>query len=380
MRFLMRIALFTVCLAVSPALPFVMTQENKSSDLFVVIVNDKRGFIDRSGKIIIEPQWRGANDFSEGRASVAVDVPGYREGYIDITGKLVIPAAFGFADDFKDGLALVSDGYRGEHWGGNHKVGIIDLNGNWVIKPTYSQLYPFSDGLAAAVNDNGELGFIEKTGKVVIPFQFEIRSMVLGGLSAGHLFKFSDGLALMVSKDKFGYIDKSGAWVIKPQFTVAGEFVDGLAVVMRGGDLKKDSSGHYEIIDRTGKSVIKFGKEVSSVKSYSEGLAAVEVEKGKGPPLTGFIDKSGRFVIEPKHPFVKSFSDGLAQFLLENGKWAFMNHSGNIVFSTEYMVPYGFKHGLAKIEKVGPGGALDFQNHKYGYIDKTGKVIWEPTK
>lgn len=28
----------------------------------------------------------------------------------------------------------------------------------------------------------------------------------------------------------------------------------------------------------------------------------------------------------------------------------------------------------------GPGGFGDLKNEKYGYIDKTGKVIWQPTK
>jgi len=379
MRILIQVALLAVYLTVSSAVPFVTTQENKSSDLFVVIVNDKRGFMDRSGKIVIEPQWRGANNFSEGRAVVAMSTPRYKEGYIDITGKLVIPAVYDRAFDFEGGLALVCVGQFGLHMSGDHKFGFIDLNGNWAVKPTYNHLYSFSDGLAAALNDNGKLGFIDKTGKVVIPFQFEINPMYMEGLMPGHIFKFSEGLAPMASKDKFGYINKSGKWAIKPQFTQAWEFVDGLAVVTRGGNLKKESPGHYEIIDRTGRSVIKFGKDVSSVESFSEGLAAVEVEKGKEPPLTGFIDKSGRFVIEPKYPFVKSFSDGLAQFLLENGKWAFMDHSGNIVLSTDYFVPYGFKRGLAFIDKVGAGGFTDFQNQKYGYIDKTGKVIWEPT-
>jgi hypothetical protein len=405
MRFLIRIALFTVYLTVSSALPFVITQENKSTDLFVVTVNDKCGFMDRSGKIVFEPQWRGASNFSEGRASVSVDSPVHREGYIDITGKVVIPAMFVSAADFKEGLAVVGDNYREEHWGGNFKeglasgcddcgeevwggnrrYGIIDLNGNWVIKPIFKKLYNFSDGLAAAVDDYGALGFIDKTGKVVIPFQFETPKFS-GGISAGHFLYFgyhfsgfSEGLAPMTFKGKFGYINKSGKWAIKPQFTNAKEFVDGLAVVIRGGDLKKDYSGHYEIIERTGKSVIKFGKNVSRVESFSEGLAAVEVEKENGPPLTGFIDKSGRFVIEPKHYLVKSFSDGLAQFL-ENGKWTFMDHSGNIVLSTDYSVHYGFRRGLAKIIKHGPGGAFDVQNEKYGYMDKTGKVIWEPTR
>jgi hypothetical protein len=376
MSSLIRIALLAVCLTGLLAVPFVATQENRSNDLFVVIVNNKRGFIDRSGKIVIKPKWDGANNFSEGRAVVVFNSPRYKEGYIDITGKLVIPAIFDSASDFKDGLALAGVGEFGLHGSGDHKFGFIDLNGEWVIKPAYIGLYDFFNGLAAAENDNGKWGFIDNTGKVVIPFQFETGSM------------FSEGLAPVFSKDKYGYIDKSGKWAIQPQFTQANGFVDGLAVVKRGGvlvkpygptfTLKEDFVGQFAIIDRTGKSVIEFEKDVLSVHGFSEGLAAVEVKKGPGSRLTGFIDKSGRFVIEPKYPDVNSFSDGLAQFWL-NGKCAFMDKTGKVVFSTDYGAD-GFKRGLAFIEKVGKEGSFDTDNDKYGYIDKTGKVIWEPTK
>jgi hypothetical protein len=298
-------------------------------------------------------------------------------GYIDITGKLVIPAVYDYAGDFKDGLALVGVGEFGIDGIDDHKYGFIDLNGNWVITHAYHRLYGFFDGLAAAENDNGKWGFLNKTGKVEIPFQFEFGSM------------FSESLAPMFSEEKYGFIDKSGKWAIKPQFTQANGFVDGLAVVKRGGVLMKpegstlimgneDSSAQFEIIDRKGKTVTKFGKGVSSVRNFSEGLAAVEVKKDSGPPLTGFIDTSGQFVIEPKFPFVGDFSDGLAKFLL-NGKWAFMDSAGNVIFSTDYQVSYGFKRGLASITKVEVGGSLEDQNHTLGYIDKTGKVIWEPT-
>lgn len=357
-------------------------QVNDGSDLFVVIVNDKRGFIDRSGKVVIKPQWSGANDFSEGLAVVAVDSPRYKEGYIDATGKLVIEAKFDEAGDFEDGLALVGVGEFGLHDSGDHKFGFIDKNGNWVIAPTYRTMYGFSEGLAAVMNDDGKWGFVDKSGKVVIPFQFENGSF------------FSEGLAPMFSKEKsrYGYIDRSGKWNIEPQFTQASGFVDSVAVVKRGGVLSnpypggmtivsKDGDKHREflIIDKSGKTVVKFGGDVISVKSFSEGLAPVEVSKKQGAPLTGFVDKTGKFVIEPRYSFVDSFQDDLAQFLLD-GKWTFLDKSGKVVFSTPYQVSYGFKRGLAFIEQVGPGGFGDFQNHQYGYIDKTGKVIWQPTK
>lgn len=351
------------------------------SDLFVVIVNDKRGFIDRTGKIILKPEWSGANNLSEGRAVVAVNSPSYKEGYIDTTGKLVIPITFDDASDFENGLALVGVGEFGLHGSGDHKFGFIDITGKWVIPPTYRTMYGFSEGLAAAMNDDRKWGFIDKTGKLIIPFQFEVGSF------------FSNGLARMFSKEKsrYGYIDRSGKWAIEPQFFEAFTFVDGVAVVKSIGNLsnpypggmtigeKDDEESQFLIIDKSGKTVFSFDKAIRRVQGFSEGLAAVEVSQKKGPPLTGFVDKTGKFILSPKYSFVDNFQDGLAQFLLD-GKWTFMDKSGKVVFSTPYQVSYGFKRGLAFMYKLGPGGFGDLKNEKYGYIDKTGKVIWQPTK
>ena len=364
------------------AVSFVVAQKSDGSDLFVVIVNDKRGYIDRTGKIVIEPKWGGADDFSEGLAKVATYDSHYKEGYIDTTGKIAIPLEFDQASDFENGLALVGVGKFGLHGSGDHRFGFIDKKGNWVIKPIYRDLYGFSDGLAAAKNDEGKWGFIDITGKVVIVFQFEIGSF------------FSEGLARMYSKDKsrYGYIGSSGKWIIEPLFTEASSFTDGVTIVKLRGVLSnpyplgmtsisgdEDNDRQFLIIDKSGKTIFTFANNVLSVNGFSEGLAAVEVKGTKDPPLTGFIDKTGKFVLEPKYAFVDSFKEGFAQFLLD-GKWAFLDKQGKVVFSTDYQVSYGFKNGLAFMEKVGPAGYSDYKNNKYGYIDKTGKVIWQPTK
>ena len=64
----------------------------------------KYGFIDKSGKMVIEPQFDGASDFSEGLAQVEKDG---KWGFIDKSGKVVIEPQFDWVSDFSEGLAKV---------------------------------------------------------------------------------------------------------------------------------------------------------------------------------------------------------------------------------------------------------------------------------
>lgn len=59
---------------------------NKSIGLFriIQIQNKKHGYIDKTGEIVILPQFDEAGDFSEGIASVAIS---QKVGCIDRTGK-----------------------------------------------------------------------------------------------------------------------------------------------------------------------------------------------------------------------------------------------------------------------------------------------------
>jgi len=62
---------------------------SQSNNLFVIMVNKKYGFIDRAGKIVIEPQFEFANDFVEGLSLVGIRNDELKSGYIDETGKVV---------------------------------------------------------------------------------------------------------------------------------------------------------------------------------------------------------------------------------------------------------------------------------------------------
>ena len=62
-------------------------------------------------------------------------------------------------------------------------------------------------------------GFIDRTGTIVIPAQFEIART------------FSEGMAFVEKKDKKGFIDKSGRIILEPNFESLGDFSEGYAPV-----------------------------------------------------------------------------------------------------------------------------------------------------
>lgn len=86
-----------------------------------------------------------------------IDVGG-KKGYIDKTGKLVIPPEFTYAYPFSEGLAAVTKSVSGDDgWG------YIDTAGRWVIEPRFQWASSFSGGLAP-VNRRQNCGYIDTSG------------------------------------------------------------------------------------------------------------------------------------------------------------------------------------------------------------------------
>lgn len=65
---------------------------------------------------------------------------------------------------FSDGLARV---------GKDERSGYIDKTGKEVIPSVYDHAYRFSEEQLAPVKMNGKWGFINKEGQVTIPFQYD---------------------------------------------------------------------------------------------------------------------------------------------------------------------------------------------------------------
>ncbi|WP_202898757.1 WG repeat-containing protein [Porphyromonas uenonis] len=83
---------------------------------------------------------------------------------------------------------------------------------------------------------------------------------------------FSEGYAAVCKNGKWGYIDKTGREVIPCQYDWANPFHEGLASVR----FSYDSS--YGFIDTTGREVIRHRREIAVPGDFSEGLVVVKNE------------------------------------------------------------------------------------------------------
>lgn len=316
--------------------------------LFPIEVNSRWGYMDRSGKTVIEPRFDWADDFSEGLAAVKV---GELWGFIDTNGKLVIEARYSSVYQFSEGLARVQIGGYGKPWG------FIDHTGVMVIEPRLADTIgggelenSFHDGLAR-IEVNSLHGFIDKKGNTSIAPRFR------------YAYPFSEGLAAASEglDKKWGYIDKYGNWAIPPKFDQASVFFDGLAPV--------ELNGACGYVDRTGALKIsprfKMNRDddcAVSWGSFEDGLS-----RWKDRDKYGYINKAGEFVIKPQFHLTFNFSEGLA-FVEINGKYGFVDTSGRMAIAPQFYSAKDFNNGLAKV---------DYSRQGWGYIDKRGEFVWK---
>jgi len=98
----------------------------------------------------------------------------------------------------------------------------------------------------------------------------------------------------MVAEDtgfKFGYIDKTGSWVIEPRFDNASSFSEGLAAVSEDGE--------WGYVDTTGTMVIE--PRLWGAFDFRGGIARVghaPVSLEGGTAYEGYIDKAGEIIFE----------------------------------------------------------------------------------
>ncbi|MFS4494323.1 WG repeat-containing protein [Maribacter sp. 2308TA10-17] len=95
----------------------------QSEGLTMVRSNEKYGFMDVSGKVIVPCTYADAEAFSEGLAIIKNDEGQY--GFVDKTGEIILPLVYNRANSFENGIALVSkgDGYL-----------LIDKTGKVIVK------------------------------------------------------------------------------------------------------------------------------------------------------------------------------------------------------------------------------------------------------
>ncbi|QQR59463.1 MAG: WG repeat-containing protein [Candidatus Melainabacteria bacterium] len=211
-------------------------------------------------------------------------------GYVDKDGKQVIKPIYTEAKRFSEGLA----GVRGDRPAIDHSA-MQNLREKYkhVKTPTPELIEEATKQMRAAtiaMNAPAKIQFIDTTGKSVIPAQFT------------HAREFHEGFAAVKKDGKWGFIDKSGATIIPFDY----EWTDDFYKTSNGKIAAVEKNGKVGFIDSNNKTILPF--EYADARSFSEDLAPATID-GK---LWGFIDLSGKFMIEPKFMRANKFNNGRA--------------------------------------------------------------------
>ena len=316
-------------------IPLQYTSIIESDNYFVVNQNKKAGILNTQGKTVVPIQYIAVRGPQSGVFMAANDSNLY--AMLSIDGKPLTPFKYNFVGwTPKDGLWYVQSAYN--------KHGYLDLKGNEVIS---TDIYSYVNSIPKDINfilarkttESGKekYGVIDKTGKTVIPFDFNSLNEPSEGL-----------LAAGFENNKFGFIDMKGKTVIQPVYDIAHSFVNGRAHVGNfkpGADDLLTAFLNNEFlngaIDRSGKVIVPLiyddllvtssdyiaFNQGKSIQSNYNIYTLTSLYYGS-PGKWGLLDKNGKVVVKPMFTNISKTRNG---YFSVNIGATIANDFGNVI-------------------------------------------------
>jgi hypothetical protein len=359
--------------------------------------NDKWGLMLKD-KVIVPPTYDQVENFHHGLAKVSLH---HLSGYINSTGKVVIPLIYEDGLSFTDDITPVKKngrwGYINLHgkpitefvyekaWSMqnslagvrlNGKEGCINNKGEIVIPIEYDYVGFYNEGLIPVAKD-GLWGYVDINNQVKIPFIYE------------ETYEFSGKFGFVFYKGKYGMIDKTGKWIIPAEFNSFEPYPWLHLVVM-------ERDQHYEIWNEEG---IKLTDQVFTMvqEEFNEYLRV-----GTGD-FQGIINSKGEVIVAPEYSFIEITESGTIT-LGKDGKFGVYDIESKsitlpIIYDQvgypeggDYYLTLGNKQGIYNVKKkkvlVEPlydgieehsmGYYLIWKDGRVGLINPEGKVLLEP--
>ena len=290
-------------------------------------------------------------------------------GYVDDDGNERIKADLEWAEPFAGAQALVGRAGR---------TGTINRSGRVVVPIEYDEVSDPVEG-TSTVERNGRVGAVDRNGDLVVPMTFT------------DVGEFSGGLAYAQRDDAYGFINPRGEVVIPFSFVSAGTFRNGLAVVER-----EDGFG---VID------VKGGVVVPAEYDWIEGFDGA-VSRARKDGRTGLISPFGDVLVPLRYDHIGPFRDGLA-LIVEGKRCGYITPTGSIAIPLEYeatddVAGWGdFINSLAEVQSAGKRCLINTRNErvlpcafsdigpatgalipvrkkgKWGYSDRKGNALFD---
>jgi hypothetical protein len=271
--------------------------QDESDGKFIVLKDQKVGYVDTTGKEIIRPKYFDGTNFQNGRAMV---FDSKKWGMIDSKGLLKGQMIYDDILGFEEGIVRVVI---------NNKVGYIDNNGTQIIPCKYDEGFDCYGGLIMVnskyFKTDGEVNY---KGKAIPAGATKSYSTVFNNKGA-MIFKGAD--------DEYVKFTPNGRIIVTKTFNSPGNF---------------NPPSYSKVIKNDGKVIVPY--ESHYYLTIQENW--VKVETMSSPRGVGIMDFDGNMILKPNfksignyqghddgHEYAKvSFRDDTFFYIDENGKCA----------------------------------------------------------
>jgi hypothetical protein len=362
-----------------------------SAGLYPIIKDDKYGYINSEGKIVMQPKYDYAEDFnSAGTAIVFLQrkyflinkkgervseyfqlmeqrknviqtyndgelsdfmghnsVSGGKKGFIDLSGKVVIEN--GKFDEIGWQGMLGFEYWDYEEFKVRGKQGVVDCRGKIVIEPIYDdvEIGQFQTLRFAKVKSGNRYGIIDFDGNVRVPVSY---SEIVSPDKMGIAFATNEKGTVM--------LNRNGEIIKKFPSNIFGACRDG-SCMLYDKNLEK-----IALCDTNGKTIteFKFGK----IYSFNSEEIAPFIDSKLNQ--VGFINRQGDIIIPPTYEKEKYSSHLPNEGLIcvrKNGKFGFIDYTGKVVIDFKFEKASDFEKGYSVIKL----------NGQFGLIGKDGSFV-----
>ncbi|RFC53956.1 WG repeat-containing protein [Brumimicrobium aurantiacum] len=328
--------------------------------LYQFIQNNKYGFMDERGNVVIKANFEYAGQFKNG---LAVVIKEGNHGYINKDGELLIDYQYEEAMDFDQGRAVVVE---------KDKYGMIDVSGTYVLNPEFEDIGSFNDGIAYVQSDSGfqyytldgslafstifDEAFAHQDGKAKVRKGNESGYIGLDGsfivsTTNGTLTHFKDSIYVHILRDSMNLMYANGTYLFENGFDQIGTLVNNRAIVER--------DGKFGFVNGKGEIVIPIKHHV-----YPNYLQFSQFKNGhvilKRMNKYAMIDSVGNSVLPAIFKGIGTYGDLIP--VSKGDGWGYANSNVRLKIDYQYDYAFEFVNGKAIVEKEGKVGLIDIEN------------------
>lgn len=301
-------------------------------------MGNRWGLIDGSGQVVVEPTHRSIFAGPRNGLVTVEDDQGRRQ-LVDLEGQPAIPDAkevdlqAGDLIAFRDGKAkkkrfglyslsrrevVVESAYDAIFFKGDgcvlkkaaRKWGAANAAGEVVIEPTLPWLGPVSEDRAATRDAAGAVGFVDGTGKLVVPHRFESRT------TQEDFSRFADGRCGVQIDGRIGFIDRDGEVVVPARFLNGFLFGEGRGAVV--------DEGGWTYIDEAGAPITE--ERFERAETFGDGIGVVHRGGARGA-----VRRDGTLIVPTACRSVAA-KDGVLRLNDADGRAAYYRRDGSCIW------------------------------------------------